>query len=138
MSLLGALFRRKPAEAPFDPNPEFTDRVPVRPYRVLHADLPFYSDKDCRTEVQGARLVVLHCEDPRQRQRTIECMPVLKNYRKGQTVCWELNNKNIWEEAWYINPDTGVSEQAWVMAVEFCGKVVEIGTEPSAAGTEGH
>ena len=53
-------------------------------------------------------------------------MPVLKNYRKGQTVCWELNNKQQWEDAWYVNPETGKGEKAWVLAVEFCGSVVEI------------
>jgi hypothetical protein len=124
MSLLDTLFRRKQPEDPFNPDPGEVDVMPVRPYRILHADLPFYSDPGCRTEVPGARLMVLQCEDPRQKQRTIECMPTRKKYRKGQLVRWDINHKQQWEKAWYINPDTGQSDLAWALAMEFLGPVV--------------
>jgi hypothetical protein len=123
MSLLAALFRPKQPEEPFNPDPGEMDAMPVRPYRVLHADLPFYSDPECKIEVPGARLIVLQCEDSRQKQRTIECMPTMKRYRKGQLVRWDINHKQQWEKAWYINPDTGQSERAWALAMEFLGPV---------------
>ncbi len=125
MSLLGALFRGKKAEAPLDPDPEVIITKPVRPYRVLHADLPFYTDPECKAEVRGARLIILQCEDPRQKQQPIECMPTLKNYRKGQTVMWGINHKRQWDEAWYVNPENGERERAWPSAVEFTGPVFE-------------
>ena len=124
MSLLGALWGRKKPEVVFDPNPSELDTMPVRPYKVLQANLPFYSDPECRMEVTGARLVVLRCDDPRQKMRTIECMPVRKTYRKGQWVRWDINHKTQWESAWYRNPETGQIERAWVLAVEFVGPVV--------------
>ncbi|NWG12292.1 MAG: hypothetical protein HXY20_02020 [Acidobacteria bacterium] len=122
MSLVKALFGKK-KQVPFDPNPEILDSIPARPYRVLHAGLPFYSDPDCRTEVQGARLVVLQCEDPAQQHHPIECMPVLKTYQKGQIVRWDTNHKLVWGAAWYVNPETGAKEKAWAQAVEFMGGV---------------
>ena len=106
--------------------PEETTSMPERPYRVLHADLPFYSDSKCEKEVEGARLVVLRCEDPAQNQKTIECMPVVKKYRQGQIVSWDLNNKRLWELSWYRNPDTGQVERAWAQSVEFTGKTVRV------------
>jgi len=122
--------RRRPNELPPDnPEPEETTSMPARPYRVLHADLPFYSDSKCEKEVQGARLVVLRCEDPEQNQKTIECMPVVKKYRQGQIVSWDLNNKRMWEHSWYRNPDSGEVERAWAQAVEFTGKVVTVAEE---------
>jgi hypothetical protein len=122
--------RRRHKELPPDNHePEETTSMPARPYRVLHADLPFYSDSKCEKEVQGARLVVLRCEDPAQKQKTIECMPVVKNYRQGQIVSWDLNNKRLWELSWYRNPDTGEPERAWTQAVEFTGKVVKVTEE---------
>jgi hypothetical protein len=91
---------------------------------VLHADLPFYADPECRREVRDARLVVLRCEDPAQTFHPIECMPVLKKYSAGQTVSWDINHKRLWDAAWYRNPDTAAVEKAWAQSVEFTGKVV--------------
>ncbi len=123
MSLLTALFSKK-GEPVFDPNPGETHEMPERPYTVLHDPLPFYSDPECRNQVSNARLIVLRSDDPRQKHHPIECMPTRKNYRKGQTLVWDINHKLQWEESWYINPDTGGKERAWARAVEFIGKVV--------------
>ena len=124
MPLFSSLFRRKKREAVFDPNPGEIDWMPARPYRVVHSDLPFYSDPDCRIEVPGARLIVLQCKDPNQMHKPTECMPTLKQYRAGQLVRWELSNKRQWETSWYLSPDTGEKEKAWSHAVEFLGRVV--------------
>jgi len=125
MSLLGMLFGRRKQEEVFDPDPGLTSTIPARPYRILHANLPFYSDAECRNEVKGARLVVLRCEDPRQAQQVVECMPTSKIYSQGLIVAWELNNKAIWDTSWYQNPETGKPERAWSRAVEFVGPVVK-------------
>jgi len=124
MSLITARFRKKP-EPEFTPVPEKTHEMPVRPYTVLHDLRPFYSDPECRVEVRDARLVVLRADDPRQTHHPVECMPTRLIFSKGQTLQWEINHKRQWEEAWYINPDTGQKEKAWARAVEFVGKVVE-------------
>ncbi len=117
--------RKKSRESElFDPNPGRVDTMPARPYRVLYADLPFYSDSECRFEVTGARLIVLRSEDSMQQQRAQECMPTRKKYQAGQLVEWDLNNKKIWQYNWYLNPETGGSELAWTQAVEFVGRVV--------------
>ena len=126
MSLLSSLFRRKPVETVFDPKPKETSEMPVRPYRVLHAGLPFYSDPECACEVLGARLVVLRSEDPRQQHHPIECMPTRKHYEKDQVLSWDINHKIQWEDAWYVNPESGNKEKAWVRAVEFIGMVVKL------------
>jgi len=50
-------------------------------------------------------------------------MPTRRDYEKDQLVTWELNNKRLWDAAWYRNPDNGEIERAWPQAVEFIGKV---------------
>jgi len=131
MSLLRALFVGRKQQEPFDPNPGFVDVMPARPYLVLHADLPFYADAECRKQIRGARLVVLQCEDPLQKQRTIECMPAVKDYRKGDIVQWETNHKRLWDDAWYVNPESGSKVKAWTRAVEFIGRVYRPDTSAS-------
>jgi len=54
----------------------------------------------------------------------IECMPTRKRYQAGQIVTWELNKDQIWEDAWYRNPETEKVEKAWTQAVEFEGRIV--------------
>jgi hypothetical protein len=108
----------------FDPIPGGIDRMPLRPYRILHTDLPFYSDPECKKRIEGAQLIVLISEDPRQQHQVQECMPTRKRYRAGQLVQWDLNNKQVWQNCWYRNPETSKAEIAWTQAVEFVGKVV--------------
>lgn len=133
MSLWNRLFGRKKDEARFDPDPGVTTEMPIRPYRVLYADLPFYSDPECREEVKGARIVVLKCEDSRQEHRPIECLPTRMKYEAGQLVCWELNNKTLWDAAWYRSPESGDSEKAFAQSVEFNGRVFTGDSPPAPA-----
>ena len=100
--------------------------MPERPYRVLYSNLPFYSDSKCEQKVQGATLVILRCDDPRQSHHPIECMPTSKSYEPGQIVRWDLNNKKLWELSWYRHPETGKIERAWAQSVEFVGKVERV------------
>jgi hypothetical protein len=123
MALFSGRKRSEVSEV-FDPNPETISTMPARPYRVLYSDLIFYSDPDCKKQVNDARLVVLRSEDPKQQHQVQECMPTRKKYQVGQVVGWDLNNKRIWQDNWYINPETGKAEAAWVQAVEFTGRVV--------------
>jgi hypothetical protein len=124
MSLWRLLFRKKEPTPIFDPTPELTETAVTRPYVVLHANIPFYEDSECRKEVTGARLVILRCDDSRQRHVTVETMPSRKNYTQGQRVTWDLNNKKIWNDCWFRNPESGKVEKAWAQAVEFAGKVI--------------
>jgi hypothetical protein len=123
------LFGRKKtaADDEFDPNPGTMDEIPARPYRVLHADLPFYSDPECKAKVNDASLIVLKTEDPEQNHSVQECMPTRKKYEVGQLVQWDLNNKKIWQTCWYKNPESGAAERLWIQAVEFIGKIVKTG-----------
>lgn len=124
MSLLASLFGRKKTEETFSREPEVRHGMPARPYRVLHAGLPFYSDPECKVEVPDARLVVVQCEDPAQNLKPIECMPTRKVYAANQILTWEINPKRMWEGAWFNNPENNQIEKAWAQAVEFIGKVV--------------
>ena len=124
------LFGRKKTEINevFESDPGITNQMPARPYRVVRADLPFYSDPECRMKVENANLIVLKSEDPKQQFSVQECMPTRKKYQIGQLVRWDLNNKKIWQSCWYKNPDSDSPEKAWVQAVEFIGKIVETGS----------
>lgn len=133
MSLLKSLFRNKEPELKDDPNPGEIHEMPTRPYTILHADLSFYTDPECRFEARAARLIVMRCDDPRQKDHPVECMPTSKRYRSGQTVTWDINPKRLWQTAYYLNPDTGNKERAWAQAVEFIGKVVNTGRDSDNA-----
>jgi hypothetical protein len=107
-----------------DPDPGIIDTMPARPYRVLRADLPLYSDSGCKLKIEDSNLIILKSEDPEQKHSVEEVMPTRKKYKVGQLVQWDLNNKKVYSNSWYINPDSGDIEMAWIQAVEFIGKIV--------------
>ena len=98
--------------------------MPVVPYRVLYADIPFYSDSECTQEVVAARIAILDALDPDDELKELDVVPSLNRYEPGQLVRWTLDNKNLWEESWYKNPETGQIERAWTIHVEFIGQVL--------------
>jgi hypothetical protein len=108
--------------------PEQTHEMPAIPHRVLHANLPFYSDPECTRLVTDASILVLRSLDPDDPVGELDIVPVRRRYSAGQIVSWELNNKRLWENSWFRHPDTGQVEQAWTFHVEFIGKVVAPGT----------
>ena len=101
-----------------------TNQLPVVPYRVLYAEIPFYSDSECRDQVPDARVVILKALDPDNSYVEPDVVPTLKKYKTGQLLDWSLDNKRVWEECWYRNPETNKIEQAWTLHVEFIGKQI--------------
>ncbi len=111
-------------QANFDPNPGQTDELPALPHRVLYANIPFYSDPECRQQVTDGTILILQSLDPDDPVQELDIAPTRKNYQAGQIVAWDLNNKKLWEKAWYRNPESGDIQQAWTFHVEFIGPVV--------------
>lgn len=112
------------SEVPTQRDPEQTDAMPIVPYRVLYADIPFYSDAECKKEVAEARISILEALDPDDELVEWDVVPSLNRYEPGQLLQWTLNNKQLWEESWYRNPETGQIERAWTLHVEFVGQVL--------------
>jgi len=124
MGLIKKLLKRKPKEILVETVPATTDWMPVVPYRVLHNEIPFYSDPECKQEVPDAKIVILEALDPDDSYKELDVLPTLKKYEIGQLVDWNLNNKRIWEKSWYQNPETTKIERAWILHIEFVGNVV--------------
>ncbi len=132
MGKLKKMFKSKSAAPPaenFDPKPEETDELPFIPYRVLYSDLPFYDDPACENEVTDACIAILEALDPDDELMELDVLPTRKEYQPGQLVTLTLNNKRLWEECWYRNPETLQIEQAWTLHVEFIGQVINEKTQ---------
>ncbi len=108
-----------------DRDPGVTDATPIVPYRVLHAEIPFYSDPECTQEVPEARIAILEMLDPDDTLGELDVVPSRKKYEPGQLVRWSLNNKTGWEESWYRPPEKSEIERAWVYHVEFIGQLLK-------------
>jgi hypothetical protein len=108
-----------------DRDPGVTDDTPIVPYRVVHAEIPFYSDPECTQEVPEAKITILEMLDPDDTLDELDVVPSRKKYEPGQFVQWTLNNKTGWEECWYRHPEKSEIERAWVYHVEFIGKLLK-------------
>ena len=105
-------------------SPEKIDSMPVVPLRVVHANIPFYSDSECKNEVTDGTIVILESLDPEDLYPEMDIMPTRKQYSPGQLVDWSLNNKKQWEENWFKHPETNEIEYAWILHVEFTGRLI--------------
>ena len=108
----------------FEPEPEERDDLPLVPYRILHTEIPFFADAECRTPVEGATIAILKPLDPSHQMGGLDVVPVRKNYVAGQLVGWLLDHKQVWEKSWYRDPENGQIQQAWNTHVEFIGPVI--------------
>ena len=105
-------------------SPEETEDMPVVPYRVVHANIPFYSDSECKNEITDGTIVILESLDPEDLYPEPDIMPTRKQYSPGQLVDWNLDNHKQWEENWFKHPGTGEIEYAWILHVEFTGRLI--------------
>jgi hypothetical protein len=105
--------------------PETTDSVPLVPFKVLETDIPFYSDKDCTQLVPDASIVIIQALDPEDSIQELDIVPTTKKYQKGDYVTLALDNKRLWEDCWYRDPDSGEIEKAWRIHVCFVGAVID-------------
>jgi len=104
--------------------PEFIDKVPLVPFKVIAAGIPFYSDEKCENEVRDARLIIIQALDPEDDILELEIMPTTQAYQVGQYVTLALEHKRIWGECWFKDPESGEVSRAWKVHVDFIGDVV--------------
>ena len=69
-----------------------------------------------------ARIAILEALDPEDQLLELDVLPTRKDYHPGQLVTLRLNNKRLWEESWFRNPETQQIEQAWALHVEYIGQ----------------
>ena len=104
--------------------PRISDRVPFIPYKILAADLPFFTDSECRNEVPEVRLCILLPLDPDDALVVRDIVPTPFKYQAGDYVDWSLDSKTLWEECWYRDPNTSEIKKAWNFHVNFTGAVI--------------
>lgn len=104
--------------------PSVTESVPLVPFKVVEAGIPFYTDQDCKNEVADARLLILQALDPDDDIQELDILPSTQSYQAGQFVTLGLEHKKIWDECWYRDPKSGEVTQAWKVHVNFIGEVI--------------
>ena len=104
--------------------PATTEMVPLVPFRVIAADIPFFTDEKCENEVQDARIVIIQALDPEDQIQELDTLPSTQGYKPGQYVNLALEHKKIWDECWYRDPESGEITQAWKVHVNFTGEVI--------------
>lgn len=119
------LFSKKSEEIVDITIPPTTDKVPVVPFKVLEADIPFYEDEACTQAVPEAKLYILQTLDPEDAIQELLIVPSRKKYSVGQYVTLLLNNRTLWEDVWFKDAKTGEVQKAFNIHVEFAGEVIE-------------
>jgi hypothetical protein len=108
--------------------PQITDKIPLVPFKVIEAGIPFYSDPECENEVRDAQIVIIQALDPEDDIQELDIVPSTQMYQPGQYVSFGLEHKKVWSECWYRDPQSGEITQAWKVHVNFIGDVISRNT----------
>ncbi|MBH3464801.1 hypothetical protein I5Q49_08070 [Pseudomonas carnis] len=99
--------------------------IPMSTYTVLHTDIPLFQDSEC-TNMTGGLGVILEAISPGGVKKTKLIFPTLRDwFKKGQNVSWDWDLQNIWQETWYVDPETGEKKQGWSSSGEFVGRSLD-------------
>jgi len=100
--------------------------IPREAHIVHHTGVDLFSDADCVSKLQGVKGLILETTAPSKKEKRHSIFPTTKtNYERSKKVAWEWDLSAVWEKTWYVNPDTGVKEQAWRSSGEFVGRHIE-------------
>lgn len=114
----------KETEANETREPTVTNKVPLVPFKVLAADIPFFRDQECTDEVPDARIAIIQALDPDDQIQELDIVPTTKRYQPGTYVTLAFDNKQLWENCWFRDPETNEIQRAWRIHVNFIGEVI--------------
>ncbi|MGC3932851.1 hypothetical protein [Pseudomonas atacamensis] len=99
--------------------------IPVRQYITLYPNIPLYSDSDCKILRPGTALI-MEVVGPGGFEKTRDIYPTTRtNYVKGQKLTAEWNIKSIFDQCWYIDPESGDKKSDWLSSAEFVGRPLD-------------
>lgn len=76
--------------------------------------------------MSGVKGILLTIESPIRKRVPYRILPSTKtHFKKGMKVSWEWNFDNVWNSAWYKDPETSEIKQAWNSSIEFIGRNID-------------
>lgn len=99
--------------------------IPREMNRVAYTNIPIFSDRECRNQVEVGKAVILETTHPDGRTKSFRIFPTTRTYLPGQTLSWEWDRTKRWGECWYRDPENHVIKPAWSGSLEFAGRPIE-------------
>ena len=98
--------------------------IPHEVHIVHHPGILIYSNPDCTSVYESVKGVILETRrHPGDAFVGFRIFPTtLTHFTQGKIVSWEWNMNNVWEAAWYRDPDTNEVKPAWGSSAEFVGR----------------
>jgi hypothetical protein len=90
---------------------------------VYREGIELFEDEHLEKPILDARGVILATKSPGGFVESHRIFPTTKSYfKKGMELSWEWNMQRIWQETWYLDPDTTKIRKGWVSSAEFVGR----------------
>ena len=98
--------------------------IPHEVHIVHHPGILVYSNPDCTSVYESVKGVILETRShPGDAFVGFHVFPTtLTHFTQSKIVSWEWNMNNVWEAAWYRDPDTNEVKPAWSSSAEFIGR----------------
>jgi hypothetical protein len=97
--------------------------IPHEVHVVYHPGVELFADAELTQQLPNVRGVILESTSPDGATTHLRIFPTTsRHFQKGKRVAWEWHDATTWGPAWYREPDTGETKQAWHSSAEFIGR----------------
>lgn len=100
--------------------------VPRETHKVVHVNVPLFSDERARERRNDVKGVILESMSPGGVVANRRIYPTTSTeLRPGMIVSWSWESDRAWDETWYLDPESGDVVSAWQSAAEFTGQNID-------------
>lgn len=101
--------------------------IPHEINRVYYPDVDLFADSECQKRRKDVTGLILETIPPNREKVFKRIFPTKKfrYYERGKLVTWEWDLSMVWQETWYIDPDTEEKKIGWDQAAQFIGRHID-------------
>ncbi len=100
--------------------------LPREQHWVTHTDIELFSNPDLTKQIDGVSGVILSSKSAGGTSETRHVFPTTRtDLKPGVRVAWQWDLNRVFGEAWFRDPRSGRSEQAWHSSGLFMGRPLD-------------
>lgn len=105
---------------------KLVDSIPHEKNFVYKFNVPIFKDNECTIPYEKGKAIILETHSANGVVKSKRIFPTTRTeYEIGMQLTWEWSFENIWDKAFYIDPDSNKKKEAWSSSAEYIGRDIK-------------